>query len=118
MRQGDVVLINFPFNDRSAAKVRPALVISNDEHNSSDADHLFVLISSNTRIRSQEEDIIIWSNDPEFPSPGLRVPSVFRCSKLVNLDSSKLRFRRLGRVGPQWLSKIADAICDLVHPSG
>lgn len=116
MRQGDIVLINFPFSDRSSSKVRPALVISNEEHNRQDVDRLFVLISSNTEVRGKE-DLVIATDDADFASSGLKVASVFRCSKLVNLDSSKLRAKRIGRVGPAWVSKVADTISAVVHPS-
>jgi mRNA interferase MazF len=109
-------LINFPFSDLSASKVRPALVISNDEHNRRDVDRVFVLISSNTSRRSRA-DLLISEDDPDFPPSGLRVPSVFRCGKLLHLDSTKVRAKRMGHVGPTWIRRIADAISELVHPS-
>jgi mRNA interferase MazF len=116
VRQGDLLIINFPFSDRTAGKPRPALVISNDRHNARDVDRLFVLISSNTQVRS-EEDLVIAPGDPDFASSGLKVASVFRCSKLVNLDSTKLRAKRIGRIGPAWVRKVADSISAVIHPS-
>ena len=116
LRQGDIVLINFPFSDRTSSKVRPALVISNDRHNARDVDRLFVLISSNVRLRS-EEDILLSPGDPDFAASGLKRPSVLRCTKLINLDSSKLRVRRLGRVSRELLCRVANAISAAVHPS-
>ena len=116
MRQGDIVLINFPFSDRTSSKVRPALVISNDAHNDRDDDRLFVLISSNMRVRS-EADLLLGNDDPDFSSSGLKYPSVLRCSKLLYLDSTKLRTKRLGRLGHDWVERIADTISDVVHPA-
>ncbi len=116
LRQGDVVLINFPFSDRSSSKVRPALVVSNDEHNARDVDRLFVLISSNTRVRS-EEDILLSPGDADFAPSGLKRPSVLRCTKLINLDSSKLRARRLGRVSRALLERVANVIAAAIRPS-
>lgn len=116
MKQGEIVLINFPFSDLSSSKVRPALVISNDEHNARDADRVFVLITSNAQVRSKE-DMTISPADPDFPASGLKVASVFRCSKLLNLDSTKLRAKKIGRIGSAWVQRIADAISTVVHPS-
>jgi mRNA interferase MazF len=33
MKQGDIVLVSFPFADLSSQKVRPAVVLSNDVYN-------------------------------------------------------------------------------------
>ena len=33
VKQRDIILIKFPFSDLSGAKVRPALVISNNQYN-------------------------------------------------------------------------------------
>ena len=50
--KGDVVLVRYPFTDRSGAKVRPAVVI-NGQHESSDL--IFVPLTSRTSgLRSGE----------------------------------------------------------------
>ena len=116
MRQGDILIINFPFSDMTAGKPRPALVISNEKHNDRDVDRLFVLISSNTQVRS-EEDLVIEPGDPDFAVSGLKVASVFRCSKLVNLDSTKLRAKRIGHIGSALVREVADTISAVVHAS-
>lgn len=116
MRQGDIVLINFPFSDRRSGKPRPALVVSNNAYNDRDDDRLFVLISSRMRLRSSA-DLPIRPDDPDFPLSGLEFPSVLRCNKVVYLDSTKLRARRLGRLSHGWLIRIADTISEVVHPA-
>lgn len=116
MTQGDVVIINFPFSDLTATKARPALVVSNDAHNDCDDDRIFVLISSNPRVRS-EADLPILPTDSDFRLSGLKCASVLRCSKLVHLDGTKLRAKRLGRLGEVWVGRVADTISDVVHPA-
>ena len=44
-KQGDIVIVNFPFTDLSNSKVRPAVVISNDKINIS-GDYIIVMIST------------------------------------------------------------------------
>jgi mRNA-degrading endonuclease toxin of MazEF toxin-antitoxin module len=34
VRRGEVVLVDFPFSDRTGSKVRPCLVVQNDANNS------------------------------------------------------------------------------------
>jgi mRNA interferase MazF len=45
--QRSIVLIDFPFSDLSASKVRPALVVSNDNYNAQSLDAVALAISSN-----------------------------------------------------------------------
>lgn len=47
VKQRDIILIKFPFYDLTGAKVRPALVISNDKYNSSKLDAIVLAITSN-----------------------------------------------------------------------
>ena len=45
-KQGDIVLIPFPFTDLSRAKKRPALVVSADWYNTSRQDFVLAAITS------------------------------------------------------------------------
>ncbi len=47
MRQRDIILLPFPFSDLTGEKVRPALIISNDEFNSGE-DIVVCAITTNT----------------------------------------------------------------------
>ncbi len=47
VKQRDIVLIRFPFSDLTGAKVRPALVVSNNTYNQNNLDALVLAITSN-----------------------------------------------------------------------
>ena len=47
-KQGDIVVVNFPFTDISQTKKRPALVVSNDNVNRT-GDYLLVQITSQVK---------------------------------------------------------------------
>ena len=47
MEQRDLLLVPFPFSDQKGKKVRPVIVISNDEFNNNSEDVLVVGVTSN-----------------------------------------------------------------------
>lgn len=59
-KQGDIVVIRFPFSDLSGTKKRPALIISNEKVNQT-GDYLMVQITS--KERSDNLSILIKKND-------------------------------------------------------
>ena len=46
-KQGDILLIPFPFTDLSSTKQRPVLVLSNTKYNESNQDIVVAAITSN-----------------------------------------------------------------------
>ena len=113
MKLGDIVLIKFPFTDLSAAKVRPALVISNDEYNRREQDILFMLITSNTN-RLAKEDLQVDSKQTEYKLTGLKKDSAFRVNKIHTLDKN-IAVRKLGYVGTDILSEIKSRLKSLLN---
>ena len=95
MKRDDILLITFPFSDLASTKVRPALVLS--EEKPTEQDIIVALISSNTYRTTAETDYLLSASDADFSDTGLKTDSVFRMSKLHNLNKS-LAKRRLGRV--------------------
>ena len=104
MKKGDVVLISFPFTDLSNAKVRPALVISNESYNVCQDDIVLLLITSKVD-NIHTDDYLLKSDNPEFTDTGLKQSSVFRTSKIQTLKKTLL-MRNLGVVGTSTLSEI------------
>ena len=85
MKQGDLVLVPFPFTDLSGNKIRPALVLMNTTF-----DVTLAFIS--TQLHWQEPtDILL----PPNGLNGLKKPSLIRLSKLATIDLSLLK----GRLG-------------------
>jgi len=97
MKRWDVVLLAYPFDDWSGAKVRPAVVVSSDEYNTRSEDAVFVLITSNTEKRS-DFDILVADAHPEFARTGLVKSSMIRVDMIWTLKQVLAR-RTLGQVG-------------------
>jgi mRNA interferase MazF len=111
--KGKIVLVQFPFDDLSDLKVRPAYCLT---HAIGDYKHVvFVLITSRIPSVQLDTDLIIDSSHPDFDLSGLRQPSTLRLDHLVTLRQSMIR-RELGALSLATQYKIAEIINNLVQP--
>ena len=87
----DIVLVPFPFTDLSAAKKRPALIISPNQYNKyQDVIIAFVTSKLNTRHRMGDYKISEWEKS------NLPKPSMIRM-KFATIDKSMI-IKTLGRL--------------------
>jgi mRNA interferase MazF len=54
--QRDIVLISFPFSDMKKSKIRPVIVMSNDEYNNKFKNFIAIPLSSNLNLRVYNKD--------------------------------------------------------------
>ncbi len=113
MKKGEVVLITYPFTDLSRKKVRPALVISNDNYNTKQDDIVLLLITSNVS-RLSPDDYVLDTNNPEFKNTGLKEASAFRVGKIQTLKKTLLN-SRLGFAGSKTLKEIERKLRNLLQ---
>jgi len=106
----DIVLLTFPFSDLSGSKVRPAVVLSNDEHNAKFEDFIAVPMTSN--LKSKEHSILLKSADLE--SGKLVVDSRIRSDK-VFCASKKLVRMKIGRVKTEVHSEIIAELLAIIN---
>src|SRR5258706_3459173 len=82
--RGEIVWIKFPFSDDSAAKLRPALILSNNLVNKS-GDYLLMQIT--TKLRSDSLSLLIKENDfsgsPLLKQSELRLHKIFILNELL-----------------------------------
>ena len=80
-QKGDVVLVPFPFTDLSAAKVRPAVVLSNSAYETATGSVTMAMITSRAHTTPYDYRLVDWKR------ANLMKPSWVRC-KLVTIDPS------------------------------
>jgi mRNA interferase MazF len=85
MKRGDVVIIDFPYSDRTGSKVRPALVVQSDTLNSIRDDAILAIITSMSSGRPDTEVLVEIADER---GSGLRFDSYLQCDTLVTLDQS------------------------------
>lgn len=93
MKPGAIYLVQFPFSDGSAAKLRPIMVISNEEMNQSE-DVVVVPISSRP---DKDDPFSIYVGGMDFSAAGLKMDSSIKWTKPTTLAKSVLG-RRLGHM--------------------
>ena len=91
MKKGDIVLIKFPFTDFSSAKLRPALIIT-DESKSED----FILAFITTQLEQKEKyDVLLSIKFEDFQKTGLKKESILKLNKLTTLNKRMI----VGKIG-------------------
>ncbi|MCO6436452.1 MAG: type II toxin-antitoxin system PemK/MazF family toxin [Phycisphaerae bacterium] len=107
---GQILLVHYPFTDATAAKVRPALVVSHADFNRGE-DFVAVPISS----RVWENDPFgfpIRNTDPFFPQTKLKFASTVKWSKPMTLSRVVIQ-SLLGTLPPGQLGAVLRKIQSL-----
>ena len=94
-KQGDVILVPFPFTDLTTVKHRPALVLSADWFSTSCDDCIVAAITSQVPPDLQPDEYRLSASD--LLAGGLPRPSLVKLGKLFTMSKSLLR-KRLGRL--------------------
>jgi mRNA interferase MazF len=106
-KQGDVVIVKFPFTDGSEFKRRPALVISNELVNKT-GDYLIVQITS--KINNDGLSVSIENNDFLLNLP---LKSFIRTHKIFTVNES-LVLSKITTANPNFLKIISLKIAKLI----
>jgi mRNA interferase MazF len=85
VKQRDIILIKFPFSDYEGYKVRPAIVISNNNYNISYDDVIVCAITTN--ILPSDFKVIL--ENPDIESGSLPRESAIRIDKPYSISKSK-----------------------------
>jgi len=107
MTRHKVVLVQFPFDDLSSAKVRPAVCLTKPigPHQ-----HLIVaFVTSRIPARPLESDLLIESSDADFAATGLRVSSTLRLHRLMTVTADLLS-RELGALSPAMQAQVQERL--------
>ena len=110
MTKGKVVLVPFPFDDLSSAKVRPAVCLTNPLGTHRHV--VLAFITSQIPAFLESSDLVLSVQDFDFPSTGLRVSSTLRLHRLMTVTTSIIR-RQLGELSPRLQTEVNARLRDL-----
>ncbi len=97
-KQGDVVLVPFPFTDQTGSKQRPAVVVSGEQYNRMHLDVILAPITSQPPASRDDVEVIQWQ------AAGLLKPSSVK-PLLGSFDAALVR-RRLGALSAPDLAHV------------
>ena len=107
-RPWDVVVVPFPFSDRPAAMVRPAIIISSELLSQKTGKFLLAMVTSAGN-QPHYGDVTI----SDLHAAGLPGASVVRASKLATVEAGDL-YKRTGTLPPGDRQKIAIQLAEFI----
>ena len=90
-----IVLVPFPFDNLSSAKVRPAVCLTDEIH--AYGHIVLAFITSKVSLTLSATDFVIDSTDADFAMTGLKTSSTIRLHRLMTISKSIIR-RQLGEL--------------------
>ena len=106
--RGEIVLVDYPFTDRTSSKVRPALVVQTDTLNSRIDDTILAAISRSTH-RASATQLLIDLATPQGAATGLRQSSMIQCENLLTFDQN-LVIAKIGQLSVGQMQQIDNCL--------
>ncbi len=106
-RQGQVVLVPFPFADLGSSKQRPAVIVSASWYNNSRPDCVLVAITSSVPAELEPDMVRIYG--AEVNAAGLRMDSVVRAGKVFTIEQSRI-VKPMGQLSRASLHRVLDGV--------
>lgn len=92
MKQRSIVLVPFPYSDQLGVKIRPALVISNDEFNNSSEDLIVCAVTTNLKL--SKYSLILDEKDFEqgilYQISAIKTETLFKVKKSLIIETIAL----------------------------
>jgi mRNA interferase MazF len=108
---GDVVLVPFPFTDKTTNKKRPAVVISSDVYNEEYPDRILMGITSQVSNSSKVGDIVI----TDWRSAGLLKASMIK--PVITTIEKQLILKKLGRLQNVDIQSLKEGLIGIIGNS-
>jgi mRNA interferase MazF len=106
--RGDIVLVDYPFSDRTGSKVRPALVVQADALNQRITDTILAAVSRSTH-RASSTQFFVDIATPGGRQTGLRQNSMIQCENLLTHDQ-RLIIAKIGQLSASLMQQANDCL--------
>lgn len=107
--QREILLVPFPFSDQSGRKVRPVIVISNEEFNTRSEDVLVVGVTSNI---SKDRYLLSLTNK-DLEEGKLLSECCIKVENILKIDK-ELIIKKIGKIDQNKLNKIRDMVLFII----
>jgi len=107
--RGEVVLVDYPFSDRTGSKVRPCVVVQSDRNNQRLHDTIVVTISSRSQQAGEPTHLIVDVATPAGQQSGLLFTSTIQCSNILTVDTDFI-LRKIGTLDVDAMLRLDDCL--------
>ena len=108
--RGDVVIVQFPYQDGTRGKNRPALVIQFNRNNRRLQNTVVAMITGNIQLAETEAtQLLVDPSASEGQTSGLHGPSAVKCENLFTVAQADI-LRTIGRLSPALMAKVDDCL--------
>ncbi len=109
IEQGTLLLVPFPFSNQTGKKVRPVIVISNNEFNKNSEDILVVGVTSNM---SKDKYTIDLTNK-DLEEGKLLIPCYIKVENILRIDK-ELIIKKIGKIKQSILNNVVSKISEII----
>jgi mRNA interferase MazF len=90
MKRGDIVIVPFPFQERLAEKLRPAVVVQSNAENQRLGNTIVAMITGNLSDAGQPTNVLVDPALPDGAGSGLKGPSLVKCCNLAAVRQRRI----------------------------
>lgn len=112
LEQRELVLLSYPFSNMESAKVRPAVVISNNIYNRKFHDMIVVPLTTNLSLREHSVSLA----QEGLEEGRLIKESVIKVDRIMSVNQSLARMV-IGKVKRQVLAEINNELAAVIEPN-
>lgn len=104
--RGDVVIVQFPYQDGTRGKNRPALVVQCDRNNRRLQNTIVAMITGNIqRAETEPSQLLVNPTTDEGSNSGLHGPSAIKCENLFTIAQRDI-LHNIGHLSPSLMMKV------------
>jgi len=109
LEQRDLLLVPFPFSDQSGKKVRPVIVISNNDFNIASEDIIVVGVTSNI----SKDKYTINLTDKDLDEGKLHTNCCIKIENILKLDK-ELIVKKIGKINKNTFKEIVSKLNEII----
>jgi mRNA interferase MazF len=109
IEQRDLLLVPFPFSDQKGRKVRPVIVISNNEFNINSEDVLVVGVTSNI----SKDKYTIYLTNKDLDEGKLYTPCCIKAENILKINKDII-LKKIGKIRGDKLDLIRKVILEII----
>jgi len=107
--QGEIVIVPFPFSDQTGKKLRPVIVISNNEFNKYSEDILVVGVTLNIF----KDRYTVFLENKDIEEGKLLAECCVKCENILKIDK-EIVIKKIGKIKKETFDLVRNIILEII----